>query len=108
MYFIDFNNKRIDTIRINSNDYTEDQFVKYLALCNELGTGEDWKLIHITGVTNPHKAITVKPAKDSIPYALSVDLQVDKKLIDKYPVSGDAYVHLEDKESPAKLHVIVE
>ena len=106
VYFIDFNNKRIDTIRINSKDYTEDQFVKYLALCNELGNSG--KKVNIKGITNPHKAITVKPVMDSIPYALSVDLQVDKKLIDKYPVSGDAYVHLEDEQSPVKLHVIVE
>ena len=108
VYFVKSKDTRIDTIRVKSNEYTEDQFIKYLALYNELGTGENWRWVRITGVTNPHKAITIKPRLDSIPTALSVDMQVDKKQIDKYPVSGDAYVHLEDEQSPVKLHVIVE
>ena len=109
VYFTGIDNQRIDTVRVNSKNYTNDQFIKYLAIYSKLGEdAENLRWIHITGVTNPHKAIIIKPAFDSIPLFLSVDLQVDKKLIDKYPVSGDAYVHLEDEESPVKLHVIVE
>ena len=109
VYFSGLNNMRIDTVRIKSKDYTEDQFIKYLSLYSKLGEdAENWRWVHITGVTNPHKAITVKPAMDSIPLVLSVNMLVDKKLIDQYPISGDAYVHLEDEESPVKLHVIVE